>query len=106
MEKSIEKALNDLGSAVKEHLDREGQILSAMDAFSVLLRQQRLVAFQVFSQVLRGQGVKQPGALCQVGMAHDKFQHHLLIILGFIDNRTIFLLHTGMKMQRLHPIFG
>lgn len=40
MEKSIEKALNDLGSAVKEHLDREGQILSAMDAFSVLLRQQ------------------------------------------------------------------
>lgn len=40
MEKSIERALNDLGSAVKEHLDREGQILSAMDAFSVLLRQQ------------------------------------------------------------------
>ena len=40
MEKSIEKALNDLGSAVKEHLDREGQILSAMDAFSALLRQQ------------------------------------------------------------------
>ena len=40
MENSIEKALNDLGSAVKEHLDREGQILSAMDAFSVLLRQQ------------------------------------------------------------------
>ena len=40
MEKSIEKALNELGSAVKEHLDREGQILSAVDAFSLLLRQQ------------------------------------------------------------------
>ena len=40
MEKSIEKALNELGSAVKEQLDREGQILSAVDAFRVLLRQQ------------------------------------------------------------------
>ena len=40
MENSIEKALNELGSAVKEHLDREGQILSAVDAFSLLLRQQ------------------------------------------------------------------
>ena len=40
MDASIEKALNSLGDAVKESLGREGQILSAVDAFRVLLRQQ------------------------------------------------------------------
>lgn len=40
MDASIEKALNSLGNAVKESLGREGQILSAVDAFRVLLRQQ------------------------------------------------------------------
>lgn len=40
MDASIEKALNSLGDAVKESLGREGQILSAVDAFHVLLRQQ------------------------------------------------------------------
>ena len=38
MDASIEKALNSLGDAVKESLGREGQILSAVDAFRVLLR--------------------------------------------------------------------
>ena len=40
MDASIEKALDSLGDAVKESLNREGQILSAVDAFRVLLRQQ------------------------------------------------------------------
>ena len=40
MEKAIEKALNALGDAVKESIDRESQIISAVDAFRVLLRQQ------------------------------------------------------------------
>lgn len=40
MDASIEKALNSLGDAVKESLGREGQILSAVDAFRILLRQQ------------------------------------------------------------------
>ena len=40
MDASIEKALNSLGDAVKESLGREGQIISAVDAFRVLLRQQ------------------------------------------------------------------
>ena len=40
MDASLEKALNSLGDAVKESLGREGQILSAVDAFRVLLRQQ------------------------------------------------------------------
>lgn len=40
MDASIEKALNSLGDAVKESLGREGQILSAVDAFRVLLCQQ------------------------------------------------------------------
>ena len=37
---SIEKALNDLQNAVKEELDAQGQILSAVDAFRVLLKEQ------------------------------------------------------------------
>ena len=40
MDASIEKALDSLGDAVKESLNREGQILSAVNAFRVLLRQQ------------------------------------------------------------------
>lgn len=40
MDASIEKALDSLGDAVKESLNREGQILSAVDAFRILLRQQ------------------------------------------------------------------
>ena len=40
MEKAIEKALNALGDAVKESIDRESQIIRAVDAFRVLLRQQ------------------------------------------------------------------
>ena len=37
---SIEKALNDLQSAVKEELGVQGQILSAVDSFRVLLKEQ------------------------------------------------------------------
>ena len=37
---SIEKALNDLQSAVKEELGVQAQVLSAVDAFRVLLKEQ------------------------------------------------------------------
>ena len=37
---SIEKALNDLQNAVKEELGVQGQLLSAVDAFRVLLKEQ------------------------------------------------------------------
>ena len=40
MENTVQKALNDLGNALKASAAREGQILSAVDAFRVLLRQQ------------------------------------------------------------------
>lgn len=40
MENAIEKALNDLGSAVKEVIDKKSQVLSAVDAFRVLLEEQ------------------------------------------------------------------
>ncbi len=40
MENTVQKALNDLGDALKASAAREGQILSAVDAFRVLLRQQ------------------------------------------------------------------
>ena len=40
MMNSIEKALNDLQSAVKEELGVQAQVLSAVDAFRVLLKEQ------------------------------------------------------------------